>query len=211
MAGRAGDPTVNDDLVVWRCSVVGAPPHWPVLQVLAVKHPQVHGQAQSRAAARGRTRQVLLQQAGPDTAWPVLAAERGDTGAGRVSISHEDGFSLVAWCERGCIGIDVVGPRGLAGASPEELERMTSLYLGTDPAGTAAVTPAGQSCQQRFAMAWARHEAQLKCLGLGLDECSAALHTRLSNCRTARVALPPSVTCDAAALEAWIAWRDMPD
>ena len=202
---------MNDDLAVWRCRVVEAPPDWPVLQVLAVKHPQVHGDAQSRAAARQQTRQVLLQHADRDIAGPALAAVSGAGGAGRASISHEDGFSLVAWCERGCIGIDVVGPRGLAGASPEELERMTRLYLGTDPAGKSAVTPTGQSCQQRFAMAWARHEAQLKCLGLGLDECPAALHTRLSNCRTARVALPPTVTCDVAALEAWIAWQEWPD
>ena len=202
---------MNDDPAVWRCRVVEAPPDWPVLQVLAVKHPQVQGHAQSRAAARRRTRQVLLQHAGRDIAGPVLAAESGAGGAGRASISHEDGFSLVAWCERGCIGIDVVSPNSLSGASREELERMTNLYLGTDPARTAANATTGQGGQQHFAMAWARHEAQLKCLGLGLDECSAALHTRLSNCRTARVALPPSVTCDAAALEAWIAWRDRPD
>ena len=202
---------MNDDSVFWRCRVVGAPPDWPDLQVLAVMHPQVLGHAQSRAAARQRTRRMLLQHAGRDIAGPVLAAESGAGGAGRASISHEDGFSLVAWCERGCLGIDVVGPNGLAGASPEELERMTSLYLETDSAGKVASAATGQGSKQRFAMAWARHEAKLKCLGLGLDECSAALQIRLTNCRTARVALPPPVTCDAVALEAWIAWRGESD
>ncbi len=199
------------DPAVWRCRVVAPPPDWPVLHVLAMAHPQIEGHEQERSQARQRTRQLLMQHAGPEIAGPFLTAEASASGAGRASISHEDGFSLLAWCDRGCVGIDVVGPRGLAAASPEELERITRLYLGADPPPTAVSTNSAQANRQCFAMAWACHEAKLKCLGLALDEYTSALQIQLADCRTARVALPPSVARAAGASEAWIAWRGGPE
>ena len=198
---------MNGEPAFWRCRVVAAPPDWPALQVLAVAHPGAPGHAHGRDAARRRVRQLLLQHAGPAIAAPFLATDGSASGACRASVSHEQGFSLLAWCEQGCIGIDVVGPRSLAGANPEELAITARLYLGADPAEGAARTATPQAASQRFASAWARHEAKLKCLGLVLEEGSAALWVRLADCRTARVALPPSLGCDAAASTAWIAWR----
>lgn len=206
---------MNGDPGVWRWRVVATPQDWPVLHVLAVAHPFIQGHAHSRAAARQRTRQLLREHAGAEIAGPVLAHPSGAPGAGRVSISHEDGWSLVAWCQRGCIGVDIVGPRGLAGASAEELQRVSGLYLGAGlvgggPGPMESPALSSQDCRQKFAKAWARQEAKLKCLGLTLDEETADLRLRLAACHSERVVLPPEVGPGAAALEVWIAWCDDP-
>lgn len=203
---------------VWRCRVVAPPADWPVLHVLAVVHPCTApggtgaAAATEREAARRRVRELLQQHAGPAVAAPVLDAAGRACGGGRVSFSHEPGYSLLAWCEHGRIGIDAVGPRGLAGASTKELAQVACLYLGADPARRADRPPSagtGRCHRDRFlyARAWARHEARLKCLGLDLAETSATLQALLADCRAARVALPAALSGTAGRPAAWLAWR----
>lgn len=200
---------MKSEAAIRRCRIVAAPPDWPLIHVLAVTHPGElqQGPAQKRAAARKRVRRLLLQYAGPAIAAPFLFTPGSAAGAGRASFSHGQSFSILAWCEQGCVGVDLVELSGLASASPKDLALMATLYMGEKSAAREAWTMTTHSVRQRFADAWARQEARLKCLGLELEESYAALQVRLSDCSTARVALPPSFGADADAGAAWIAWR----
>jgi hypothetical protein len=191
---------------VQRCEVVDAPSAWPELHVLAVAHPRSADLAAGRDAARQRTRELLLRHAGPEIAAPFLATARAARGACRASISHEQSHSLLAWCEHGCIGIDIISPQRLADMASPALAATAALYLG--PKASAEISPTTETSQARrlFADAWARHEASLKCLGLALDEWSPTLQVQMARCLTAVVG--PSLH-DPAGSVPWvirIAW-----
>lgn len=199
----------TDEPAVQRCDVVDAPPGWPALHVLAVAHPVVAEQcdAAARAAARRRVRELLLRHAGPEIATPFLATARSERGAHRVSISHEPSLSLLAWCEHGCIGIDIVDRRRLAPADPQELADTARLYLGPSSPASASHRSDAPGARVRFAEAWSRHEAKLKCLGLELGEWVPALEARLSSCQSAVVQLPPADHAGASPWVARVAWQ----
>lgn len=192
---------------VQRCAVLDAPSGWPALQVLMLRHRQPTDLAAGREAARQQVRALLLREAGHEIAAPFLAAARVAPGAARASISHESSYSLLAWCETGRIGIDAVSLPRLADLSRQDLVTTAMLYLG--PKAAAAIMQTTDVAQARtlFADAWARHEASLKCLGLALDEASAALHGRLARCLTAVVAPPPQDAASASLAVIRIAWR----
>ena len=192
---------------VQRCEVVDAPRGWPELHVLVVAHPRSADLAAGREAARQRMRELLLRHAGPEIAAPFLAAARAARGACRASISHEQSHSLLAWCEHGCIGIDIVSPQRLADMAPPTLAATAALYLG--PKASAVISPTTEASQARrlFADAWARHEARLKCLGLALDEWSPALQIQMARCLTAVVSPPLQDHAGSALWVTRIAWR----
>ena len=192
---------------VHRCEVVDAPCHWPELHVLAVVHPRSTDLAAGREAARERVRALLLRCAGPEVAASAVASARAAPGACRASISHESSHSLLAWCEEGCIGIDIVSALRLADSAPPVLAATAALYLGPDAA--AVISSAADASQARslFADAWARHEASLKCLGLALDEWSPALQAQLATCLTAVVSPPSQDFVVSAGWVTRIAWR----
>jgi hypothetical protein len=192
---------------VWRCEVVDAPSGWPTLQVRMVLHTQLTDLEVGREAARQRVRGLLLREAGPEIAAPFLAATRVAPGAGRASISHAQTHSLLAWCQRGRIGIDAVSLYRLADMSPHDVLTTAEQYLGPNTA--AAIMQATSDGQARtlFADAWARHEASLKCLGLALDEWSPALQGQLARCLTAVVVPPPQVFASIAMSITRIAWQ----
>ena len=192
---------------VQRCVVVDAPRGWPALHVLAVAHPRFADPAAGREAARRRLRALLLRHAGPEIAAPLLTAARAARGAGRASFSHEQSHSLLAWCEQGCIGIDIVSPQRLADMTAPALAATAALYLGPQVSALIRSTPEVAQACKLFAEAWASHEASLKCLGLALDEWSPGLQLQLTSCLTAAVA-PPAQDCAGSALwVARIAWR----
>ena len=193
-----------------RCALHGAAQARPALQVLAVDCSDAAGQgdAAQRALARQRVRAVLLQHAGPDIASPLLAAPRMAAGGGQVSISHGAGLSLVAWGINLQIGVDLVDLAQLGDALPQTLADTAALYLGRKVAKRLhreGTTPA--LWRRRFAQAWARYEASLKCLGLTLDEWTPAMQARLSGCATAVLALPVGLPGDSARWVAAVAWR----
>ena len=192
---------------VQRCAVLDAPSDWPALQVLMVVHPQSADLAAGRDAARQRVRELLLRDAGPEIAAPFLAVARAAPGAGRASISHAQTHSLLAWCQRGCIGIDSVSPLSFADMSLQDLVALAVLYLGPKAAAAILLTTEAAKARTLFASAWARHEASLKCLGLPLDEWSPGLQRQLAGCLTAEVAPPAKTVAKAAASVIRIAWR----
>ena len=191
---------------VQRCAVLDAPSGWPALQVLMLRHRQPTDLAAGREAARQQVRALLLRKAGPEIAAPFLAAARVAPGAARASISHESSYSLLAWCETGCIGIDAVSPKRLDGMSRQALADVAMTYLGPHAASVMRAT-AEAHASAWFADAWARHEASLKCLGLALEEGSPALQSQLAGCLTAVVVPPPRVFVSEALLAIRIAWR----
>ena len=187
-----------------RCEVVDAPIGWPVLHVLAVAHPRSADLAAGRDAARQHMRELLLRHAGPEIAAPFLAAAHAARGACRASISYEQSHSLLAWCEHGCIGIDIVSPQRVADMATPALAATAALYVGPKASAVISSTTEVSQARRLFADAWARHEASLKCLGLALDEWSPALQVNLASCLTAVVSSPSQ---DHASWVTRIAWR----
>jgi 4'-phosphopantetheinyl transferase len=125
-------------------------------------------------ASRWALRRVLagyLQQ--PAAAIELEAGEHGKPrlrgGEGlEFSLSHSEGLALVAVTTGREVGVDVeiVRPRGDLAALAER---------ALDPEAVAAVratTPERRA--EVFHRAWVRHEARLKCLGVGLGGTPAA-------------------------------------
>ena len=144
-------------------------------------------QALERSGARRLARQVLQQQLGPAEAARWLALPRAARGAQRVSVSYQTGASLLAWCERGAIGVDLVDLDGLALASQQDLVATAALYLGPDGAAAVAAAPLASEARIRFGLRWAGLEARLKCLGRELGEWRPALDRSLSTTDVAQV------------------------
>jgi 4'-phosphopantetheinyl transferase len=193
---------------VQRCEVADAPRCWPELHVLVVTHPRSVDLAIGREAARRRVRALLLRHAGPEIAASLVAAARAAPGACRASISHDSSRSVLAWCEHGCIGIDIVGAHRLVDSAVPALAIAAALYLGPDTAAVISSTTDAAQARTLFADAWARHEASLKCLGLALDEWSPALQVKLATCSTAVVSTPSEDIAGPAEWVTRIAWRN---
>ena len=193
---------------VHRCEVVDAPRCWPELNVLVVAHPRSADLATGREAARQRVRALLLNDAGPEIAASFVTAARAAPGACRASISHDSSHSMLAWCEHGCIGIDIVGAYRLADSAVPALATTAALYLGPDAAAVISSTADASQARRLFADAWARHEASLKCLGLVLDEWSPALQAKLATCSTAVVSTPSEDLVVSGGWVTRIAWRN---
>ena len=184
------------------CGCVAPPAGWPALHLMAVSHfdLEAHDDATHRAHARARVREVLAAHADAGLAAAFRDAPRARRGAGRVSVGHERAVSLLAWCTRGRVGIDVVDPARLADAHLPELMATAVLFLGPEAAHAL------DGDRLRFAQAWARHEARLKCLGLELVEWPELPHAALAACEVAEVRAPGGA--EAPGWVAWVAWRD---
>jgi 4'-phosphopantetheinyl transferase len=116
---------------------------------------------------------------------PRLDMEESSIG---VSVSHEPGLSLLAIRLDGSVGIDLMRPE-----TPDASGDIASLardYLGPEIARRIAVLPVAEQ-PLRFAEAWTRFEAGLKCLRSGLTEWTPALQQRLNTCRYFGLQLPP--------------------
>ena len=171
---------------------VALPPSAPLF-VIAVATPD----STNRTVARQRIRTALQSVLG--TLWrcdpagvtltstpgePLLAHGQHSPTWG-LSVSHEEGLSLAAVNRFGPIGVDIVR------ASAElDWRGVARDYLGPDVAADIAAQPS-LTQNQAFLRAWTRHEAQLKCLSLGLVEWSPALQTGLTELQVAHVDLPP--------------------
>lgn len=101
-----------------------------------------------------------------------------------VSVSHEPGLSLAAIHRHGPIGVDLMRVTDVI-----EWEAVAYDYLGPSQAARiACMAPSERS--HAFARAWTCLEAGLKYLGLGLEEWSPALASRLQACDMIALDLP---------------------
>lgn len=170
---------------------VALPPSAPLF-VIAVATPD----STNRTVARQRIRTALQSVLGTlwscDPAGVTLTSTPGEpllahgphSPTWGLSVSHEEGLSLAAVNRFGPIGVDIVR------ASAELDWRGVALdYLGPDVATDIAAQPLIKQ-NQAFLQAWARHEAQLKCLSLGLVEWSLALQSRLVQLTVTDLNLP---------------------
>jgi 4'-phosphopantetheinyl transferase len=133
---------------------------------------RVPGGCEQWLTARARLRAILARYADvPAAAVELVAGEHGKPrlgsadGAGtelEFNLSHSDELALYAVARGRAVGIDTERVRGdldfvaLArrALDPETVEELERAPVGDRPA--------------QFAAAWARHEARLKCLGVGL-------------------------------------------
>lgn len=186
---------------VWPCSVPGWPADAPAVRVLAVAQERRvlaadAADADGRSAARQRVREVLAHHAGAGALVHLRTSSRQAPAPGPVTVSHGEGVSLLAWCAEGCLGIDLVDLAPLAVMPREERRALASLYLGE---ALDEVIP--------LAHAWARHEARLKCLGLGLQEWRVGDAAALAACAAWPVAWPHPWAETPLRRVAWLAWR----
>ncbi len=123
--------------------------------------------------------------------WPQLA----------LSISHERGLCLLAFCADGAVGVDATVVD--AAADVAELCRTARVFF--DPDTAAALCDQAQSATFSIAFfrAWAAHEARLKCIGQPLVEWSPALSARLHGVQAAPVLLPEGAAAGHVAALAW--------
>lgn len=140
-------------------------PSEPEVQVWRIELSAEDGRAQARAALG----QILADALGEPEP-PAL--KLGENGKPRLAVepdrlafnlSHSGGLALVALAPGGIdVGVDVerIKPR-------RDLARLAARWLPEcDAAAVAAVPPAEQASV--FYPAWTRHEARVKCTGVGL-------------------------------------------
>jgi phosphopantetheinyl transferase len=123
----------------------------------------------SRAEARGALGRVLAEALGEPEPPELVADEDGKPrlaiGPERLAfnLSHSGGLALVALAPGGIdVGVDVERIK-----ERRDLARLAARWLPeADAAAVAAVPPAEQAAV--FYPAWTRHEARVKCTGVGL-------------------------------------------
>ena len=178
-----------------------APPDWPGLNrtpvVLMVRTPDTTLREEARSLVRTALRSFLAPLAGcvPDMVPleiepgqpPRLALAKPPLGLPvSLSISHDAGLSLAAVRLGGPVGVDLMR---VTDAALPDWQALAHDYLGPD----AAIQLEGLGLAQRpaaFARAWTRHEAELKCLGLPLQEWSLDLAQKTGQCRFSELVLP---------------------
>jgi 4'-phosphopantetheinyl transferase len=134
--------------------------------------------------ARGLLRELLGRYLGCDPrslrfakgehGKPALV--HGDEGGARApafNMSHSEHLALYAFSAAGAVGVDVEVER-----HPVDEVALASRMLGAAEAQRLeALEP--EARRREFLRAWARHEAELKCLGVGIGGADRAAEQRL--------------------------------
>lgn len=117
-----------------------------------------------------------------------------DSGVGAIgcSFAHEDGYALAAFNLNGAVGVDLMRVQDIP-----DWHAVAGDYLGSTICTSLAATPAAER-PQALALAWTRHEAALKCLGIQLAEWSEDLTARVRN--TSSALLPNQLAATLAYL-----------
>ena len=179
-------------------------------QAVAPGQERDHARAQARAALRRLLAAVLgcAPQALSVSDARGIPPRLGWTTGGRsgldaigLSISHAPGLSLVAWCPKGAVGVDVQAVPYATDRA--ELWRTAALFFPPDRLEALAEHASDALFSEAFAGHWAAHEAALKCLGQGLVEYTPTLAARLAGVRTAALTLPGWAAADMVAAIAW--------
>lgn len=105
-----------------------------------------------------------------------------------ISVSHENGLSLLAVHYAGPVGIDLLHLPESADWL-EQIPLLANDWLGPKCAQRIAEL-APQQQMLHFALAWTQHEARLKCRGLALQEWRGELDEYLAPCCVTQLALP---------------------
>jgi 4'-phosphopantetheinyl transferase len=113
-----------------------------------------------------------------------LRAQGPNSPAWGLSVSHDAGLSVAAVNRLGPVGVDIV-----CKSQAFDWHAVAHDYLGPAMARELASHPLA-SKNLDFLRAWARHEACLKCLSLGLVEWNPALQIRLSALQVVDLELP---------------------
>jgi 4'-phosphopantetheinyl transferase len=188
---------------------------WPASRELIAATPQIDRSpilisvvtslSAPRDAARTQLRQAVLEllclQLGltPDAVvldcTPGRAMRVNLTGHHiRLSASHEQGISVAAIYRSGPVGIDIVRiPPAF------DWQQIALDYLGPQVVAGIVNLPCSQK-MPAFAREWTRLEARLKCLGVGLQEWSVALESRMQACCTVEIELPAGLVGCCAVL-----------
>jgi len=182
------EPTVR----FWPCPLPPAR-----LTVIAVGTPR-HA---PRAQVRQQVRQVLCQALAALLACPAESVQLHSTPGQAIrltgpdpqrniglSLSHDEGLSLLAIHLDGPVGVDLVNYAQLP-TGDEELARLADDYLGNSTAPALANLPLAER-RAAFAQAWADLEARLKCRGLALGEAGPEQAKALAGCRSFALTLP---------------------
>jgi len=171
-----------------------APLRWPAsfdkaqdLLIVAIDTPDTPIRDSARRLVRNVLRDILGDvELVSALGQPIRLAQQDSPIS--ISVSHENGLSLLAVCRSGPVGIDLLR----IPESPDWQAQIPTLahdYLGPKIAQRIASLPPEDQTTQ-FAQAWTEHEARLKCQGRGLEEWSAELEQLLSPYRVQRLALP---------------------
>lgn len=122
--------------------------------------------------SRGLLRELLGRYLGLEPASLHFAVgEHGKPALDRdrlpFNMSHSGELALYAFSDAGAVGVDVELAR-----RPVDEVAIAARMLGEDVAQRLqALDPATR--QREFLRAWARHEAELKCLGVGIGDAGA--------------------------------------
>jgi len=169
------------------------------LLLVAVDTPNTPIRDAARQLVRSALREILGEVELISVPGQPIRLARPD-GSICISVSHENGLSLLAVHRSGPVGIDLLR----VPASPDWLAQLPTLasdYLGPQRARRIADLPPPAQMVQ-FAQAWTAHEARLKCRGMALEEWRVALEEHLSPCRVQRLALPDGFVGAVATLKA---------
>jgi 4'-phosphopantetheinyl transferase len=157
------------------------------LQIVAIDTPHTPIRDTARQLVRSALREIMGDVELISVPGRAIRLARSDSPIG-ISISHENGLSLLAVNFSGPVGIDLLripdDPDWEA-----QIPMLASDYLGP----TLARQLNGLAPPDRlahFARAWAGHEARLKCLGLALTEWSSGLDASLAGIQARPLALP---------------------
>lgn len=162
------------------------------LFVIAVKTPDHPDRTVARTTIRTAIKDVLGELWGCAPTHVTLAHTPGEPLRARgpnspawgLSVSHDAGLSVAAVNRLGPVGVDIV-----CESQAFDWHAVAHDYLGPAMARQLASHPLAEQNQQ-FLRAWARHEACLKCLSLGLVEWSPALQSRLATLEVVDFELP---------------------
>jgi len=169
------------------------------LLVVAVDTPDTPIRDAARQLVRSALREILGDVELISKPGQPIRLARQDSPIG-ISVSHENGLSLLAVHFSGPVGIDLLRMP----TNPDwstQIPMLASDYLGPQRARQiAGMAPQAQIAH--FARAWTEHEACLKCRGLGLEEWSPTLEAHLSPCSPRQLALPAGYVGAVATLRA---------
>jgi 4'-phosphopantetheinyl transferase len=131
---------------------------------------------------------------------PRLARSADSVGASTIdsaelhfNLSHSDGFGLYVFALDREVGVDVETP-----GRDIDVLAVAQRTLGREAAERLRLLDQGQR-EREFLRAWVRHEARLKCLGLGLGAPAGA---RAHECWTVEVEVDEPVVAAVAAKHA---------
>jgi 4'-phosphopantetheinyl transferase len=157
------------------------------LLIVVVDTPDTPIRDTARRLVRGVLSEILGDAELVSAPGQPIRLARPDSPIG-ISVSHENGLSLLAVRRSGPVGIDLLRTPD----SPDwqdQIPNLTLDYLGPKIAEQIAGLPHEEQMAQ-FAQAWTEHEARLKCRGRALEEWSAAQEEELAPCRVQRLVLP---------------------